>query len=127
MAMNGGQTVGDPTSAGQSVTSRSARGDGPALAGFVCGLASVGAALLAGLLAVAAIPGGSSGEALLLLLGMVPVAVAGLALSIRGRHAPTRRGLARAGIALSATPLGLFALVAVLVILSWVRCAPSCV
>ena len=72
----------------------SARGEGQALAGFVCGLVSVGASLLAGLLAIKAIPGGSSGEALLLLLGMVPVEVAGFALSIWGCHAPSRRGLA---------------------------------
>jgi hypothetical protein len=105
----------------------SARGEGQALAGFVCGLVSVGASLLAGLLAIEAIPGGSSGEALLLLLGMVPVEVAGFALSIWGCHAPSRRGLARTGIVLSATPLVLFVLVVFLVILSWVRCAPSCV
>lgn len=106
---------------------RPTRGDRLALAGFVCGLVSLGAGLLAGLLAIQAIPDGSSGEALLLLIAMVPVEVVGLALSILGRHAPSRRGLARAGMVLTATPLVLFVLVVILVILSWVRCAPHCI
>ena len=105
--------------------------DAPAARGgraaFWCGLASAGAALLAGLFYVGWPPGASSGEAMLLLIfGAFPLGVLGLALALR-RRAAGRSAIVAAGAALALVTLVVVLLVLALVWLSWSRCASSCV
>lgn len=97
---------------------------GVALAGFVCGVVSFIASMLAGLdyvVAIAAIryspgaatPGLSSGEVVLLIVGSFPLALVGLVLSMMGRRSTSRRRLAIAGTVLSLIALVPFAVLAV--------------
>jgi hypothetical protein len=76
-----------------------------ALAGFLCGLASLIAAMLGSLSLFYdgqnTISAFSSGEGVLLILAAVPVALVGLILSLWGRHSRARRRLAMTGVALS--------------------------
>jgi hypothetical protein len=102
------------------------QGSGKAFAGFLCGLGSLSAALLAGLFISGALPGRSISEGLLLLIATIPLALIGFGLSVRGRHSRSRRRLALAGIILSCVPLTFFAIAALAVILGWTLCAPSC-
>jgi hypothetical protein len=81
------------------------RGASQALAGFLCGLASFSAALLGSFCAYDLVRGYSSGEGVLLIVGSSPVALAGLRLSIGGRHSISRRWLAIAVAELSALAL----------------------
>jgi hypothetical protein len=106
---------------------RSDRAAGLAVAGFVCGLLSVMASLLAALLASGALPGGTSGEGLLVLIAAGAVAFVGLPLSFLGRHSTSRRRWALPGMVFSALTLILLALVLVMTYLSWSTCANSCV
>lgn len=107
-------------------TAQPDRGAGLALAGFLCSLTSLIAAVLAGIFASGAVAGLTSGEGVLLLVAAFPVALVGLILSVLGRHSTSRRGLAIAGAVLSPIFL-VFLFVAVLVIyLSWTSCSPSC-
>lgn len=113
------------------------RGAGAALVGFVCGLASCAASLLAA--AIFALwlfttftgrgqgSGPSLSVLLLLLIAACPVALVGLILSIAGWRSVTRRRMARAGVIFSIIALLPFILAIAIVILSWSRCAPGCI
>lgn len=121
---------------------------GVARAGFVCGLISASASLLAGLNFLAQyllifnyrlhifadnhFPGGTqpgltSGEVVLLILAAFPVALVGLSLSILGRRSTSRRRLARAGIILSLIALIPFCILVVVLYMLFSYCsAHSC-
>ncbi len=110
-----------------------------ALAGFLCGLGSFIASVLASLnfsaglfltffVSSGAEPGLSIGEVVLLLIVAFPVALVGLVLSVRGRHSTSRRRLARAGMIFSFLALVPFLVVLVVVSLTWTYCSiHSCI
>jgi hypothetical protein len=102
-------------------------GDGYARAGFVCGLVSFSAALIAGLLASGVVPGGTSGEGMLLLIAATLVALVGLLASAAGLRSRSRRQMAIAGMILALIPMAFLALALLVIYLSWSRCAPSCI
>jgi hypothetical protein len=113
------------------------RGAGAALAGFVCGLASCAASLLAAAIFALSMvstfagrgqgPGPSLSVLLLLLIAACPVALVGLILAIAGWRSVTRRRMARAGVILSFIALLPFILAIVIVVIGWARCAPGCI
>jgi len=114
---------------------RDVRG-GLARAGYICGLISgvvtVFAALnfLVPLLfysVVQNLPLLSSSEVVLLLIAMVPVALIGLVLSVRGWRSTTRHRQAVAGVALSAFALVPFLVAVVVIYISWTACQPDCI
>ena len=97
-------------------------------AAFLCGLASLIAAFVAGLLAVPVIPGGTSGEAMLLLIFVaLPLAAVSLGLAAFGSRSSGRRSLLIVGALLALVVLVTVGLVVLVVYLSWSRCAPSCI
>lgn len=90
-------------------TAQPDRGARLALAGFLCGLTSLFATML-GIFpplffAYNAVPGHIGGERGLLILAACPVALAGLILSVQGRHSMSRRRLAIAELVLSVLAL----------------------
>ena len=96
---------------------------GLARAGFICGLISFLAGLLAALLTFGYIPGGSSGEAMLLLIFIVlPLSLVGLVLLFSGRRSASKRGLVSAGIAVAAVALLGTCFVLVAVAIAWSSC-----
>jgi hypothetical protein len=103
------------------------RGARRAVAGFACGLGSLLAALLAGFLASGAVPAGTSGEGVLLLLAALPVALVGLVLSFQGRRSTSRWAWALVGVFLSGIVVGGFVLTMVLLYVSWSSCHSSCI
>jgi hypothetical protein len=110
-----------------------------ALAGFLCGLGSFIASMLASLNVIAGLfltffvssgaePGLSLSEVLLLLIAAFPVALVGLILSVRGRHSTTRHRLARAGIIFSCIALLPFVVAIVVVFQTLSYCSiHSCI
>ncbi|HEV2404933.1 MAG TPA: hypothetical protein VGR88_05750 [Ktedonobacterales bacterium] len=98
------------------------------IVGFICGLVGFLLALSAGFLFTGAIPGWTSGAAMLLLIFMaVPLACVGLGLSVGGwRHAGMSR-TAYVGVVLALVVLLSAILVLTLIYLGWSRCAPNCV
>jgi len=123
---------GAPSGAASSLdkTASSAR------SGFVFGLISAVVTLFASLnflvplffySRVQNLPILSSGEVVLLLIAMTPVAMIGLALSLAGWRSTTRQRQAVAGVALSVFALVPFFLAVIVIIISWTACRPSCI
>jgi hypothetical protein len=115
----GSQSPSGPSSSdAERPASVSDWGAGLAIAGFLCGLGSIIALILAFIFGVGAVPGFSSSEGALLLVATFPVALVGIILSYLGRQSTSRRGLASAGMILSVTTMDLSFLGVVLLLLT---------
>lgn len=109
---------------------------GLARSGFVFGLISAAVTLFASLNFLFSLffydlslklPVLSSGEVVLLLIAMTPVAMIGMTLSVAGWRSTTRHRQAVAGAAFSAFALAPFVLAILVIIISWTACQPSCI
>ncbi len=108
---------------------------GVARAGFLCGLISAIVTVLAAFSFLFSLffyplsqelPVLSSGEVVLLLIAMTPVALIGLVLSASGWRSTTRHRQAVAGVALSAFALVPFVIAVLVIAISWTACQPHC-
>lgn len=112
------------------------RNAGLARSGFVFGLISAVITLFASLNFLFSLffydvslrlPVLSSGEVVLLLIAMTPVAMIGMTLSVSGWRSITRHRQAVAGVAFSAFALVPFLLAVLVIIISWTACRPGCI
>jgi hypothetical protein len=79
--------------------------------------------MLAVFAAYDAVPGMSSGEAVLLAIALFPLALVGTVLSVWGRTSSTRRGLAIAGMLFCLVYFVLLVLGAIVLYIGWSACA----
>lgn len=122
-----GITPGTPVPSHPVPVAQPDRGAGPALAGLICAVVSIVATVTGAAFAVGLVPGPTSGEGLLMMLGAFVLALVGLFLSLAGCHSTSRHTQAVVGLVLSCCGLAPFVLALVVTAIGWARCAPSCI
>lgn len=129
--MNQQPTPSDTSGAASSLDPNA----GSARSGFIFGLISSVVTLFASLNFLFALfffdvsqrlPVLSSGEVVLLLIAMTPVAMIGLFVSAAGWRSTTRHRQAVAGVALSVFALVPFFMAILVIVVSWTACQPHC-
>ncbi len=101
---------------------------GAGRAALICGLTCLVVALLALVLYLGLIPGGTSGESMLLLVFVaLPLAIVSVSLGASRRGPGGRSAMARAGLALGIVVALVILLVLLAVYIGWRSCAGSCI